>query len=91
MMTAKKPDVSPVFLTYAEASERLGLTVNWLQDQVQARLIPCHRLGRSVRFTQDDLAQIIAMTRQPAVGEGRAPRRRRNRAPRRDGSIEAVS
>jgi excisionase family DNA binding protein len=75
-----QPDISlepePVFLTYAQASQRLGLSVSWLQDAVEARRIPCRRIGRMVRFTSDDLDQIVAMSRQPVIGEGRAPRRR---------------
>lgn len=44
--------------TYEQAAEELNISVAWLKKQVQARLIPHCRYGRSVRFTDADLSAI---------------------------------
>jgi excisionase family DNA binding protein len=72
--TPKQDDLD--LKNYAEAAARLNVKVGWLQDRVQAREVPCRRLGRQVRFTEDDIQAIIAQARQPVVGE-RTPRRRK--------------
>jgi excisionase family DNA binding protein len=54
-------------LDYQQAADRLGVTKKWLQRAVQQRRIPHHRLGHYVRFTECDLAEFIASTRQTAV------------------------
>lgn len=46
--------------TYEQAAEELTVSVAWLKAKAQARQIPHHRYGRSVRFTADDLAAIRA-------------------------------
>ena len=57
----------PALLTYAQAAERLNVKVGWLQDAVQARLVPHTRLGRQVRFSEQDLADIVKSSRHAAV------------------------
>ncbi|MEU0151574.1 helix-turn-helix domain-containing protein [Micromonospora fulviviridis] len=42
--------------TYAEAAEKLRIAETTLRRWVSKGRVPCHRLGRLVRFTEDDLA-----------------------------------
>jgi excisionase family DNA binding protein len=51
-------------LTYPQAADRLDVTVRWLQDQVQNGRIVHHKLGRQVRFTESDLAEILRTARR---------------------------
>ncbi|MBM0228218.1 MULTISPECIES: helix-turn-helix domain-containing protein [unclassified Micromonospora] len=41
--------------TYAEAAEKLRIAETTLRRWVSKGRVPCHRLGRLVRFTEDDL------------------------------------
>lgn len=43
-----------------EAAAWLGVSVSWLEKKVAAREVPHTRLGRSVRFSADHLAEIVA-------------------------------
>lgn len=47
---------------YGQAAEELNIPVSWLQAKAAARQIPHHRYGRHVRFTDDDIAAIRAMS-----------------------------
>ena len=51
--------------TIKEAAEVLKLPKSWLYQRTRRNAIPCRRLGKYVRFTQDDLGKIISTT----VGE----------------------
>ncbi|ROT27240.1 DNA-binding protein [Micromonospora sp. HM5-17] len=51
--------------TYAEAAEKLRITEGTLRRWVSKGRISCHRLGRLVRFTDEDLAS--AYRRSPAL------------------------
>ncbi|WP_435586125.1 helix-turn-helix domain-containing protein [Micromonospora aurantiaca (nom. illeg.)] len=42
--------------TYAEAAGKLRIAETTLRRWVSKGRIPCHRLGRKVRFTDEDLA-----------------------------------
>ncbi|SCL43283.1 DNA binding domain-containing protein, excisionase family [Micromonospora aurantiaca] len=42
--------------TYAEAAAKLRIAETTLRRWVSKGRIPCHRLGRKVRFTDEDLA-----------------------------------
>ncbi|MFE9690827.1 helix-turn-helix domain-containing protein [Micromonospora sp. NPDC005806] len=42
--------------TYAEAAEKLRIAETTLRRWVSKGRVPCHRLGRLVRFTDEDLA-----------------------------------
>ncbi|WP_165942589.1 helix-turn-helix domain-containing protein [Micromonospora sp. KC721] len=42
--------------TYAEAAQRLRIAETTLRRWVSKGRVPCHRLGRKVRFTDDDIA-----------------------------------
>lgn len=56
----------PGLLTVDEAAAYLQVSTSWLRKRVAARAVPCVRLGRSVRFSSDDLARIVATNRQSA-------------------------
>ncbi|MEH3078184.1 MAG: helix-turn-helix domain-containing protein [Quadrisphaera sp.] len=43
-----------------EAAEILGVGPQWLATQARQGLVPAHRLGRRWRFTDEDLASILA-------------------------------
>jgi excisionase family DNA binding protein len=40
------------------AADHLGVSRRWLERRVAERSVPHHRLGRLVRFTPSDLADI---------------------------------
>jgi len=50
-----------------EAAEALGISERSLWGLTKARIIPCVRLGRSVRYDIDDLRKALAEMK----GEGR--------------------
>lgn len=59
--------------TYAEAAEKLRVAETTLRRWVSKGRISCHRLGRLVRFTEEDLAS--AYQRSPAIPAGTGCRR----------------
>jgi excisionase family DNA binding protein len=60
--------MTAALLTTAEAAQRLRVSHTWLKKAAAARVVPCTRFGRSVRFSESDLADIIEAGRQrPAV------------------------
>lgn len=46
-------------LTTAEAAQRLRVSASWLKKQAAAGKVPHIRLGRSVRFSPQNVAAII--------------------------------
>lgn len=50
-----------------QLAELLGVPRTWVRDKVAARAIPFTFVGRHVRFTDDDVAAIIAAGKQPAI------------------------
>ena len=54
-------------LDYTAAAERLNVSVKYLQKQVQHRQVPHVRLGTHVRFSEADLAEIVAAHRHAPV------------------------
>jgi excisionase family DNA binding protein len=48
----------------AVAAEWLNVPYTWLRDKVTARAVVCTRLGKHVRFSQDDLDAIVAANKQ---------------------------
>lgn len=66
--------------TAAEAAGVLKVRESWLRTKASARLIPCTFIGKHLRFSDDDIAEIMrAGARQPITsrprGNGRTPRR----------------
>jgi len=53
--------------TPAEAAEILSIRESWLRDKAAARAIPCTFVGKHLRFSDDDIAQIVAAGARPPV------------------------
>jgi excisionase family DNA binding protein len=63
----------PQLYTPAEAAQLLRVPESWLRKKAAARAIPCTFVGKHLRFSSTDLAEIVAAgARQP-----RASRRAR--------------
>lgn len=61
-------EISPVsLLTPADVAGLLGVTEAWVRRGAAAHLLPCTRLGRQLRFTIDQLDQIVTAAAQPAA------------------------
>jgi len=52
--------------TAAEAAGILKVRESWLKTKAAARLIPCTFIGKHLRFSDDDVAEIMKVgARQP--------------------------
>ena len=51
--------IGKIFLTVEEAAERLGVTVGWIYERTRRSAIPHRKLGKFVRFTEEDLRAIV--------------------------------
>ncbi|HYK58018.1 MAG TPA: helix-turn-helix domain-containing protein [Bryobacteraceae bacterium] len=69
MRTAKSPEMATtalapennmgrLFLTVDEAAERLGVKRSWIYERTRRKTIPHRRLGKFVRFTEQDIHAI---------------------------------
>lgn len=72
----------PRLWTIPEAAALLNVPENWLRKKVAAQAVPCTRLGKHVRFTDEHLDQIVEAGEQrpiPVVtpGQGLSSRARR--------------
>lgn len=80
------PPGTPVFRTPAQMAEIFpGKMANWFKVQARSGAIPCTRLGRTIMFSEADLAEIARMSQQrprPAPLAGRTPRRKQAAASR---------
>lgn len=47
-----------MFLDVEAAAQRLDVTVGWIYERTRRNLIPHRKLGRFVRFTEEDLRKI---------------------------------
>ena len=58
--TAPAPGVNMgrVFFTVDEAAERLGVKRSWIYDRTRRNTIPHRKLGKFVRFTEQDIRAI---------------------------------
>ena len=56
------PDVAVRLFTIEEAAEALRIPISWLYERTRRNAIPCRRLGKYVRFTHNDLMEIISST-----------------------------
>lgn len=52
-------------LNIDQAAEVLNIPAGTLRHKVSARAVPHTRIGRHVRFTAEDIAEIIAAGKQP--------------------------
>lgn len=50
-----------------EVAARLGVHPNYVYDKVREKAWPCTRLGRKLRFTEADLADILRIQRVEPV------------------------
>jgi excisionase family DNA binding protein len=55
---ASSGTISKMFLTVAEAAARLGMTPSWIYERTRRKAIPHRKLGKFVRFTEEDLQAI---------------------------------
>jgi hypothetical protein len=63
--------------TPAEAAGILKVRESWLKTKASARLIPCTFVGKHLRFSDDDIAEIMRSgSRQPVTTRDRRPGRR---------------
>jgi hypothetical protein len=63
--------------TPAEAAGILKVRESWLKTKASARLIPCTFVGKHLRFSDDDIAEIMRTgARQPVTARNRQPGRR---------------
>jgi excisionase family DNA binding protein len=61
--------------TPAEAAEILRIRESWLRDKAAARVIPCTFIGKHLRFSDDDISQIMAEGARQPVTRARGTRR----------------
>ena len=70
-MRQDPPGEVPPLRTPAEAAEILRVRESWLRSKAAARAIPCTFLGKHLRFSDADIAQIITEGRREPVTRGR--------------------
>lgn len=71
----------PVWHDAAWAARRLGRSEDWVRRSAQKGLLPHHKDGRYLRFTEGDIAEYLERTRvAPVEHMGRSRRSRRRRA-----------
>lgn len=58
--------------TPAEAAAMLAVKESWLRRKASRRTIPCTFVGKHLRFSTDDLHEIIQQSRSP-VSRSRSP------------------
>jgi hypothetical protein len=62
--------------TAAETAGILKVRESWLKAKASARLIPCTFVGKHLRFSDGDIAEIMkAGARQPVTARERRPGR----------------
>ena len=73
MPVTTSPDDAVRLFTIKEAAEVLRIPISWLYERTRRNAIPCRRIGKYVRFTQQDLNEIISAdvqsTKQMAGGD----------------------
>jgi hypothetical protein len=63
--------------TAAEAAGILKVRESWLRTKAAARLLPCTFIGKHLRFSDDDIEEIMkAGARQPVTARDRGSGRR---------------
>ena len=60
MRETDNKDADERLLTVKDVAERLQMSVSWVYKQTEAGLLPCVRLGASVRFRPSELRAYIA-------------------------------
>jgi excisionase family DNA binding protein len=54
----------PALLTVKQVADHLGASPRHVQRLVERKLLPVHRIGRLVRVSPDDLARLLAASRE---------------------------
>jgi excisionase family DNA binding protein len=57
--------VRKLLFTVQEAAERLHVPPSWLYQRTSKKLIPFRKMGKYVRFSEEDLQAIIAAAGDP--------------------------
>ncbi|MEU5850432.1 helix-turn-helix domain-containing protein [Saccharopolyspora shandongensis] len=60
----------------AEAAKHLAVKESWLRRKASLRAIPCTFLGKHLRFSDDDLREIIRQAQAPVTHPARPVRSR---------------
>ena len=55
---APEVNMGRVFMTVDEAAERLGVKRSWIYERTRRNAIPHRKLGKFVRFTEQDIRAI---------------------------------
>jgi excisionase family DNA binding protein len=55
---------SPVLLTVVQVADHLGASTRHVRRLIARGELPVHRFGRLVRISPDDLARLIAASRE---------------------------
>jgi len=58
-----------------ELADDLGVGAEWVRQQCRAGRFPHHLIGRRLRFTEQDVAEILAETAKPATPPAATPAR----------------
>jgi excisionase family DNA binding protein len=56
-----------MFLTVDEAADRLGVTRGWIYERTRRNALPHRKLGKFVRFTEQDLQAIAEAAATGAI------------------------
>ena len=54
----------PRFYTIKEAAEKLGVSPRTVQRRIDSGELKRHKLGRTVRISEDDLRAFLALSRE---------------------------
>jgi excisionase family DNA binding protein len=63
----RQPSLTGQLLTPAEVADLLSVSEAWVRRQAAAHQVPCTRLGRQVRFTPEQVQQIVDAAEQPVA------------------------
>ena len=59
VLSSQSTAIGRLFLTVEEAAQRLGVTAGWIYERTRRKAIPHRKLGKFVRFTEEDLRAIV--------------------------------
>ena len=59
VLSSQPAEIGRLFLTVEEAAQRLGVTAGWIYERTRRKSIPHRKLGKFVRFTEEDLRAIV--------------------------------
>ncbi len=65
MPALTSPECPTPLFTIPEAAEAVRIPISWLYERTRRNAIPCRRIGKHVRFTQQNLIEVIASSEQP--------------------------